>query len=160
MTLGKRRTPWVLVTHPLWDWDANDGPVGESALSTAFEWPLRFWYSLPVTATYAQQAEFLFEASAANVDRKLPAGEHDVPGQSKPGGDTRQVLLRDTDIVELTRMLRAELVEHGEPQVPGQQHDPRVLVRSLHQAVNERGSHAERSSSASARSYSSPFGVR
>ena len=87
-------------------------------------------------------------------------GEHDVPGQSKPGGDTRQVLLRDTDIVELTRMLRAELVEHGEPQVPGQQHDPRVLVRSLHQAVNERGSHAERSSSASARSYSSPFGVR
>lgn len=36
MMLGKRRTPWVLVAHPLWDWDESDGPVGESKLSTAF----------------------------------------------------------------------------------------------------------------------------
>ena len=41
--------------------------------SNAFEWSLRFWYSLPVTATYAQQARFLLEAYAANADRKLPA---------------------------------------------------------------------------------------
>ena len=47
--------------------------VGGYALSTAFEWPLRFWYSLPVTATYAQQAGFLLDAYGASTDRRLPA---------------------------------------------------------------------------------------
>jgi hypothetical protein len=47
--------------------------VGGYLLSTAFEWSLRFWYSLPVTATYAQQARFLLDAYAASTDRKLPA---------------------------------------------------------------------------------------
>jgi len=47
--------------------------VGGYVLSTTLEWSLRFWYSLPVTVTYAQQARFLFDAYAANTDRKLPA---------------------------------------------------------------------------------------
>ena len=47
--------------------------VGGYALSTALEWPLRFWYSLPVTATYAQQAGFLIDAYSARSDRKLSA---------------------------------------------------------------------------------------
>src|SRR5258706_12209911 len=47
--------------------------VGGYTLSTVFDWPLRFWYSLPVTATYAQQAGFLLEAYAASTDRKLSA---------------------------------------------------------------------------------------
>ncbi|MEO8466171.1 MAG: sulfatase-like hydrolase/transferase [Gammaproteobacteria bacterium] len=47
--------------------------VGGYVLSTTFEWSLRFWYSLPVTATYAQQARFLLDAYAASTDRKLPA---------------------------------------------------------------------------------------
>src|SRR6185295_11295942 len=47
--------------------------VAGYVLSTAFDWSLRFWYSLPVTATYAQQAKFLLDAYTANTDRKLPA---------------------------------------------------------------------------------------
>ena len=49
------------------------GLVMGYTLSTAFESPLRFWYSLPVTATYAQQVRFLLDAYAANNDRKLSA---------------------------------------------------------------------------------------
>jgi len=47
--------------------------VGGYVLSTTLEWSLRFWYSLPVTATYAQQARFLLDAYSASTDRKLPA---------------------------------------------------------------------------------------
>jgi hypothetical protein len=47
--------------------------VGVYAVSHAFEWRARFWYSLPVSATYWQQAEFLLDAYAASTDRKLPA---------------------------------------------------------------------------------------
>jgi hypothetical protein len=47
--------------------------VGVYAVGHALEWRARYWYSLPVSATYWQQAEFLLDAYAASTDRKLPA---------------------------------------------------------------------------------------
>ncbi len=47
--------------------------VGLYAASHAFPWRARYWYALPVSATYLQQAKFLLDAYAASTDRKLPA---------------------------------------------------------------------------------------
>ena len=87
-------------------------------------------------------------------------GEDDVSGERQPGGHTREVLFGHPNVVETVRILRAKLVEHGEPQVARQQYDARVQARDIHQAAHECGSQIGRSSSASARSYSSPLGVR
>jgi hypothetical protein len=47
--------------------------VGTYTASHAFEWKARYWYALPVAATYLQQADFLLDAYAASKDRKLPS---------------------------------------------------------------------------------------
>jgi hypothetical protein len=47
--------------------------VGTYGASHAFAWQARYWYALPVSATYLQQADFLLDAYAASTDRKLPA---------------------------------------------------------------------------------------
>jgi hypothetical protein len=33
----KKRSPWVLVVHPLWDWDEGDGPMEGTILKRAAE---------------------------------------------------------------------------------------------------------------------------
>jgi hypothetical protein len=43
------------------------------ALSHVFDWPARHRYGLPVTATYLQQARFVYEAATADADRDLPS---------------------------------------------------------------------------------------
>src|SRR5439155_22006039 len=116
-------------------------------------------YDLHVGVVIADVVSQLLQATQGGEIADAVREDH-VSGQGEASGDTCQVLFRHTDVVELGGVLRPKLVQHGEPQVPGQEHDPRVLARNFHQATNERGSHAERSSSASARSYSSPFGVR
>jgi hypothetical protein len=40
--------------------------------SSAYDWPARHWFSLPVSATYARQAAFLMQAFAQRTDRELP----------------------------------------------------------------------------------------
>ena len=47
--------------------------VGVYALSQLNGWPARYYYSLPVAATYLQQLEFVVAAATADVDRNLPA---------------------------------------------------------------------------------------
>jgi hypothetical protein len=42
------------------------------ALGTAFEWPLRWYYSIPVATAYAQQASFLLDVYAADSAGELP----------------------------------------------------------------------------------------
>ena len=46
--------------------------VGLYALGHSLDWPVRHRYSLPVTATYWQQARFVVEAAMADPDRDLP----------------------------------------------------------------------------------------
>jgi hypothetical protein len=45
--------------------------VGIYLLSQAFEWPARFYYSLPVASTFVQQARFVYTAATADADRAL-----------------------------------------------------------------------------------------
>ncbi len=47
--------------------------VGVYVLSQVFAWPARYHYALPVTATYLQQARFVYSAATADADRRLPA---------------------------------------------------------------------------------------
>ena len=47
--------------------------VGTYVLSQVFAWPARYHYSLPVTATYLQQARFVFAAATADANRDLPS---------------------------------------------------------------------------------------
>jgi Sulfatase len=47
--------------------------VGIYSTSHAFAWKARYWYALPVSATYLQQADFLLDAYAASTSRRLPA---------------------------------------------------------------------------------------
>lgn len=46
--------------------------VGVYVLAHAFEWPVRHRYSLPVYATFVQQAGFVLTASTADPERDLP----------------------------------------------------------------------------------------
>lgn len=48
------------------------GVVSHYVVSRAFEWPSRFHYSVPVSATYAQQVRFFLAARTAAVNRTLP----------------------------------------------------------------------------------------
>lgn len=48
------------------------GVVGYYALAHHYEWAGRFRYSLPVTATYLQQARFFLDARATAANRALP----------------------------------------------------------------------------------------
>jgi hypothetical protein len=48
------------------------GIVGHYAVSHALEWPSRFRYAVPVSATYAQQARFFLAARSAASSRTLP----------------------------------------------------------------------------------------
>jgi hypothetical protein len=85
--------------------------VGGYALSTAFDWPLRFWYSLPVTATYAQQARFLFDAYAATADRKLPAVPLPASNMRRlEGADVQLVFLESYGAVAYDKPEIAEIV--------------------------------------------------
>jgi hypothetical protein len=47
--------------------------VGVYALSQAFDWPARYRYSLPVAATFIQQARFVIAAATADAERDLPS---------------------------------------------------------------------------------------
>ena len=47
--------------------------VGVYALSQAFDWPARHRYSLPVAATFLQQARFVVAAATADAERDLPS---------------------------------------------------------------------------------------
>jgi hypothetical protein len=42
------------------------------AIGTWMQWPARHWFSLPVSATFTQQARFLIEARASATERELP----------------------------------------------------------------------------------------
>jgi hypothetical protein len=46
--------------------------VAVYALGRVFDWPTRVHYSLPVTATFLQQADFVYDAYAADRRRHLP----------------------------------------------------------------------------------------
>jgi len=37
MRIGRGWTPWILVGHPLWEWDEAAGPTSASVLSEAYE---------------------------------------------------------------------------------------------------------------------------
>jgi hypothetical protein len=37
LRVGRARTPWVLVAHPLWDWDEVTGPTQDSVMARAYE---------------------------------------------------------------------------------------------------------------------------
>jgi hypothetical protein len=47
--------------------------VGVYALGHVLDWPVRHRYSLPVTATYLQQARFVYTAATADARRDLPS---------------------------------------------------------------------------------------
>jgi hypothetical protein len=47
--------------------------VGVFALSHVLDWRVRHAYSLPVTATYLQQARFVYVAATADAERDLPS---------------------------------------------------------------------------------------
>ncbi|HUQ52040.1 MAG TPA: hypothetical protein VM692_07445 [Gammaproteobacteria bacterium] len=47
--------------------------VGVYAVSQLAEWPARYYYALPVAATYLQQLQFVVAAATADVDRDLPS---------------------------------------------------------------------------------------
>ena len=51
---------------------AGAGVVAVYTASALLDWSPRYWFSLPVTATYAQQAAFLLEAAAEDTQRELP----------------------------------------------------------------------------------------
>ncbi|WP_426746277.1 DEAD/DEAH box helicase [Myxococcus faecalis] len=34
---GKQKSPWVLIAHPLWDWDEQNGPAPGTVLAKAFD---------------------------------------------------------------------------------------------------------------------------
>ena len=85
--------------------------VGGYAVSTAFDWPFRFWYSLPVTATYSQQAGFLLDAYAASTDRKLPAVPLAASNMRRlEGADVQLVFLESYGAVAYDRPEIAEIV--------------------------------------------------
>jgi hypothetical protein len=46
--------------------------VGVYALSQLLQWPARYYYALPVAATYLQQVQFVVAAATADADRDLP----------------------------------------------------------------------------------------
>ena len=84
---------------------------GGYAVSTAFDWSLRYWYSLPVYATYLQQARFLFDAYAATADRKLPAAPLEASNLRTLGGaDVELVFLESYGAVSYDKPEIARVV--------------------------------------------------
>ena len=68
-------------------------------------------------------------------------GEREKAGVGKAGGETEQVLLGHADVVEAVGKLLREGLEHGEAEIPGQQHHPRILAREANELGGELGSH-------------------
>jgi hypothetical protein len=61
------------------------------AVTTARDWAPRHWYSIPVSATYLQQARFLLEALADETAREL--GAQPLPSSDLASVDGSDVLL-------------------------------------------------------------------
>jgi hypothetical protein len=61
--------------------------LGAYALGHAFEWPVRFRYSLPVVSTYWQQAQFVLTAWSAESNRNLPPAELPPTDLARLAGD-------------------------------------------------------------------------
>jgi hypothetical protein len=58
--------------------------------------------------------------------------------ERKTGGEPGHVLLRDSDVQELTRELCGEIVQNTKAEISGEQHKLRVLCSEL-------GKHADKS---------------
>jgi hypothetical protein len=61
--------------------------VGLFFVGRAFEWPSRFLYSLPVAATFLDQAQFIYAAHAAETTRALPITPLPPTNLGRLGGD-------------------------------------------------------------------------
>jgi hypothetical protein len=61
--------------------------VGLYVLSAALQWPTRYRYSMPVLATYLQQARFVLAASSADSSRDLPLVPLVAPDVARLEGD-------------------------------------------------------------------------
>ncbi len=75
--------------------------------------------------------------------------------ERKSGGESGHVLLRDSDVQELTWELGGELVQNTKAEIAGEQQKLRVLRSELGKHTDKSISHCWPSSSASAASNSS-----
>jgi hypothetical protein len=101
----------------------------------------------------------LFEASQCREVRD-GVGEDCKAFHSEPGGQTRHVLLRDTDVQILAGKALGEIRKDAEAEVASEEHHTPISGSNLCEGLNERVSHALASSSASAASNSCPRAVR
>jgi Sulfatase len=85
--------------------------VGIYSTSHAFAWKARYWYALPVSATYLQQADFLLDAYAASTSRRLPAVQWPASNFRRlEGGDVLLMFLESYGAVTYDASEIAEVV--------------------------------------------------
>ena len=117
-------------------------------------------YDLHVRAVIRAVVPDLFQGAqhreiADGVDQHGPAGGR------KPRGHADHALLRDAGVDQPVRKAFMDPAEHAEAQIACNQYDPFVLLHFLFKDPRKRVSHGLcASSSFSAASYSSPWGVR